>query len=460
MARKSPEQYEDEIQYARARLPAAREQLRAIPGVVDVLVGIKETGGMATELVVFQVYVNEKRPLHALAPEHRIPPTIADVPTDVIANGPNEPVTILIGGMKLITSTGRIYGGTLGAIGLASEGNTFVPAETPLLLTNQHVAKHVGAIVGLDSLCDSMCCQCCDIGSIIDVRLTDEVDGAIGTLNPDVRFGREVLAIGAIRGSRPATNGMPIVKYGHRTGLTEGSVTQIDFSFTRSDKAEFINQIRVAPTAPYTKMDDRGDSGSVLLHADTHQVVGLIHATNEGVAIANHIAPVMDALHIDFPMDTSSFIPLTSAAPMADRPTMRETMIALRDDLARTETGQRWIALVRAHREELQYLVNHHRQTQVAWHRSHGPAFVAHYTKSARDPEYRVPREIGGMHVENTIVSMAAVLQRYGSQELAKAITDYYLTALELVQHSQSAQDLVSRARLIAGVDPVVEPQR
>jgi hypothetical protein len=75
---------------------------------------------------------------------------------------------------------------------------------------------------------------------------------------------------------------------------------------------------------------------------------------------------------------------------------------------------------------------------------------VSHYLKSAREPAHRVPGEIGGTRIENTIVSMAAILQRYGSLELSKAISEHYLTALELLRNGRSARDLVSCARRVA----------
>ena len=77
MAEKTQAQYADEVARLRASLPLARAQLQDIPGVVNVLVGIKETGGMATEEVVFQVYVEEKKPRDQVAPDQRVPATIA-----------------------------------------------------------------------------------------------------------------------------------------------------------------------------------------------------------------------------------------------------------------------------------------------------------------------------------------------------------------------------------------------
>jgi hypothetical protein len=453
MPRKTPEQFDREIAEARAKLPAARKRLRGIAGVIDVLVGIKETDGIATETVVFQVYVEEKKPPGDLAPTQQIPATIEDVPTDVISRDPIDPHDVVCGGMTLTQSLWGSTVGTLGAIGFATGANTHAAANTPVLLTNHHVASDVGDAVGLGCLCDSWCCECCAIGHLIDAGLTDHVDASIATLNTDTRFSNEILGIGAIRGTTPAAMGMPIVKYGQTSGLTTGTVTQTNEPpFTRSDGARFVGQIRVAPSAPSTTMSEPGDSGSVYVNANTRGIVGLNHAGSGGIGFGNHISDVMALVHIDFPvMGTAGALPLSAPVPQPDRPTMLHALVLHRRELERTEIGRRWLELVQTHAAEVRYLVNHHHATQIAWHRSRGPQFLAHYIKSVREPEHRVPRELDGVRVENLIISMAAVLQRHGSPELARAITDHYLTALELARHADSPEAALARAREIAG---------
>ncbi len=453
MAEKTRDELDREIARATAKLAAARARLRGVPGVIDVLVGIKETGGLATQTVAFQVYVHDKRPLGDVPERERIPPTIEGIPTDVIWRKRIDPHDVLCGGMTLTQSLWGMRFGTLGAFGVATAANTHAAANTPLLLTNHHVASDVGDAVGVGCLCDSWCCECCAIGHLVDASLTNQVDGSIATLNEGVRFSHEILGIGAIRGSGLATKGMPIVKYGQTTGLTTGTVTQVsEPPFTRSDGATFVGQIRIAPVAPSTTMSEGGDSGSVYVDADTRRVVGLHHAGSEGIAFGNHTVDVMAALRIDFPvMGTAATIPLASAAPPPEGPTMLQALAAHRRELERTEAGRRWLELVRAHSDEVRYLVNHHRETQLAWHRGQGPAFIAHYVRSARDGGHRVPREIAGVRVENLIVSMAAVLQRHGSPELAKAITEHYLTALQLARHADSVPEALAAAERLVG---------
>jgi hypothetical protein len=175
MPEKTEEQFEIEIQRAKAKLPDARAQLLRIPGVFDVQVGIKETGGQATQGVVFQVYVERKAALSAIAATDRIPAKVAGIGTDVIGRERNLRHDVICGGTQITQDTWCGSYGTLGAIGLATPANTHVAANTPLLLTNHHVAHNVGNVVGNGNICDSWCCECCDIGRLTDAGLTNRL---------------------------------------------------------------------------------------------------------------------------------------------------------------------------------------------------------------------------------------------------------------------------------------------
>ncbi|MDF0645216.1 MAG: hypothetical protein P0111_14390 [Nitrospira sp.] len=454
MPEKTPEQFAVEIARAERQLPEARAQLRRIPGVIDVLVGIKETRGLATEHVVFQVYVERKKSTAELVSADRIPAAILGIPTDVIGRTRIDPHDVLCGGMKLTQSLWGVSNGTLGVICLATAANTHAPEQTPLVLTNHHVASSIGDRVGIGCLCDSWCCECCDIGTLVDAALTDHVDGSIATLNGGVRFSHDILAVGAIRGHGVATKGMPVVKYGDTSGFTHGVVTQDNEpTFTRSDGATFVGQIRVAPTAPDTVMSRPGDSGSVYVEEATRRIVGLHHAGSDGISFGNHIADVMARLNIVFPVTgTAGAVPV-GGIPLVEYSRGIERALALRRDWEGTEFGRQWSGLIRLHSSEVRHLVNHHRAAKVAWQRCQGPAFLAHFLKSVREPTHRVPREIAGTRVENAIVSMAAVFRQYGSPALADAVTEHYLTVLACAERAESADEAMANFhRFVGGV--------
>jgi Trypsin len=447
MSQKSPEQVQRELREAEFKLPEARKLLMALPGVIEVNVGIKESGGLATGEVVFQVLVEKKKALQDLPPEQRIPTRILGILTDVIPHELADVEAVLMGGSNINGSGGS---GTLGAIGLATAANTHVAANTPLILTNKHVAEDVGSLVGEESTCDCKCCTCCDFGRVVDAQITASVDAAIATLNNGVRFSHEVILIGAVRGTAPAALNDPVVKHGRTTNFTRGQVTSITFPVNRKDGNNFTNQIRVAPVAPFTDMSDPGDSGSAYVNANTNQIIGLHHAGNGPAAMGNQIAPVLSQMKIDFPvMGTAGALPLVAVGLPDDGPSFHQAWAALKNDLERTEAGQYWMELVRSHASEVNYLINNDRETKMAWHRTHGPSFVSHYLKSVRQEDYRVPREIGGMRVENVIVSMAAALQRNASQELSTAITNHYLDVLQFVGNEDSARKVCERARTL-----------
>lgn len=448
MSRKSPAEVQREIREAEAKLAEARQLLMALPGVISVDVGIKERGGQATGEVVFQILVDQKKSLPDLPAEQRIPPRISGILTDVIPHEMAQPENVLIGGSNINGSGGS---GTLGAIGFATAANTNVAPDTPLILTNKHVADTTGTLVGEETTCDCKCCTCCDFGKVVDSQITASVDAAIATLNNGVRFSQEVMLIGAVRGTAAAAVNDFVVKHGRTTKFTRGQVTSITFPVPRTDNNNFTNQIRVAPVAPFTDMSDGGDSGSVYVNANTNQIIGLHHAGKGPAAMGNQIAPVLSLMNISFRvMGTAGAMPLVAAGIPEEGPSFHQAWVALRNELERTETGQYWTALVRRHAPEVNYRINHDRETQMAWHRTNGPSFVSHYLKTVRDADHRVPREIGGMRVENVIISMAAALRCNGSQELSIDITNHYLDVLQFVGDEDSALKLCERARKVA----------
>lgn len=447
MSRKSPDEVQREIREAQAKLPEARQLLMPLPGIISVDVGIKETGGQATGEVVFQILVDKKKSPQDLTPEQRIPPRISGILTDVIQHDIAQAENVLMGGSNINGSGGS---GTLGGIGFATAANTKVAANTPLILTNKHVADAIGTLVGEETTCDCKCCTCCDFGRVVDAQITSSVDAAIATMNNGVRFSNEIMLIGAVRGTAAAALGNVVVKHGRTTKLTRGVVTSITFPVNRNDGNNLTNQIRVAPVPPFTDMSEGGDSGSIYVNANTSQIIGLHHAGDAPgpAAFGNQIAPVLSLMNIDFPvMGTAGAMPLVATGLLEEGPSFHQAWAALRNELERTEAGQYWTELVRRHAPEVNYLINHDRDTQMAWHRTNGPSFVSHYLKTVRDADHRVPREIGGMRVENVIISMAAALRCNGSQELAADITNHYLDVLQFIGDEDSALKLCERAR-------------
>jgi hypothetical protein len=347
--------------------------------------------------------------------------------------------------------------GTLGIIAVTTAGGT-TPAGRPVILTNSHVAPTVGAHLGQPgSASDCGCCVCCDVGVVVASLITSTVDGAIATVNSDVRFTNEIVDIGAVRGwvsATPMSFGDVVFKRGRTTGLVEGRFSTATGGTTRlDDNKTFVNQIRVTSPPPVppatnpTPFQLKGDSGSVLLDAQ-HRVIGLVHSAilPAGItAFASRIEDVRAALNIDIPMmGTAGAIPL-SGAPLKHHDLLTEDMRNIAAVYGQREAGRKWWELVQRHQTEVMQLVNNNRATMTAWNRYHGPSFVSHYLKTIKDNGYLAPHEINGIRVENLLVAMATVLQDEGNPALAHAIWQHYLQIIESAKDRRTAEAFIDR---------------
>jgi hypothetical protein len=140
-------------------LAAGREaELRSIPGVTHVSVGLKETGGRALSgTTAIRVYVRQKKPEGAVPQRERIPGEIDGVPTDVnvvrnfefsfdahrarpLRGGcsiSNRIIALNPAGTKPVMEVGT-YGFTA----------TYNADHSPVLLSNWHVVMANGARLG------------------------------------------------------------------------------------------------------------------------------------------------------------------------------------------------------------------------------------------------------------------------------------------------------------------------
>jgi hypothetical protein len=430
-----------EVVRLEAHLPAVKPKLMRYPGVLDVYVGVKTVDGLATDVVAFIVDVARKKPLSELAPNERVPSEIDGFSVDV-----HENVKAVLES-EVYCGGFRVAGGTLGVFAVATAANAHLATGAPVMVTNHHVASRIGEAIGVGSVCDCGSSYCCEDAVVVDARRDASVDVAIARLSGGTRFSHEILGIGAIRGSAPPATTMNVVKYGRTTKLTFGRITATNRTLVFDDLT-MTNQVRVAPRAPSTDFSEPGDSGSVYVEEATGRVVALHHSgpVNGPEANGSPIPAVLTAMNIAIPvLGTAGSIPLgaTGSAPRA--PTaMRASVAELERKLRATATGAHWAELVERHAREVRELVNYDRRAKVVWQRVQGPAFLAHWIKSARDPSYRVPVEIGGMHLHNALLAMCVALRERGSRELAAAATEHYLIALELTQRHDRAHELVA----------------
>jgi hypothetical protein len=121
------------------------------------------------------------------------------------------------------------------------------------------------------------------------------VDAAIARpLSPD-DVSDEILEIGTIQGSAVGELGTAIKKSGRTTGLTTGTIEQVDVSvnvqYGQGQIAMFTDQLMAGA------MSQGGDSGSAVLDGN-NRLVGLLFAGSDTTTIINRIENVFGALGV------------------------------------------------------------------------------------------------------------------------------------------------------------------
>lgn len=328
----------DAIETLAATLHDEREALHARANVVATGIGYKVTGGKRTGDLSIVCSVVEKAPAHTLTAADLIPPSIAGLPTDVVATGVIRALGVHVermrpapGGVSL--GHHRITAGTLGC--LVHRGDEL------LMLSNNHVIAdsndaaigdailQPGPIDGGDPVADriavldrfvpivmsgqsSSCALANGVARIAnwfarlagsDARLAaittrataNLVDAATARpLSPDL-VDPAIFGIGPARGTARAELGMNITKSGRTTGVTTGTIEQVDVTvdvgYGGDRVARFSDQVMAG------EMSQGGDSGSAVLD-ENRDLVGLLFAGSERTTLINRIEHVMTALEI------------------------------------------------------------------------------------------------------------------------------------------------------------------
>jgi hypothetical protein len=212
---------------------------------------------------------------------------------------------------------------------------------------------------------------------------------------------------------------------------------------------------------------DSGDSGSCVVD-DVNRPVGLYYGSEvrpvtvvedgkdvpaslkTGYGEAAHIRPVFAAMGLDeatgiIPPVTPSAgaaiaVPDELAAEWSAHPT---GVAALDDVLARTPAGRRLRDLAARHADEVAHLVHHRRRVMVTWHRSRGPAFAAVFLRALRGGDARLPAEIDGVRLTETLAGMRVALLAEGDPALRDAVLAHGDALLALAERAGSVPELV-----------------
>jgi len=431
--------------------PAVRAQLEAIPGVVEVGIGIKESGHEMTGEPAFGVYVEEKKPPEEVPPGEMIPAEIAGFPTDVRVR---QKLTKQEDTAKYRPLKGGVQIARAGSDGLgtiACFGHLDTPEGEVILLTAAHVvgimqddtpAGRTGGSnnnieLGQPSHTESWCCKCNDIAVTVHGVNHRRLDYAIARLKPGVTRIAEIEEIGAITAIGEPMMGQAVKKRGRTTGLTTGNISML----LMNAAGTAVEGYEVKKNGGNDAFTLGGDSGAAVLN-NANEIIGLHHEGNGDTATGPNIVSrgtriqvVLDSLETDgFRISITTGggggeSELEAPAPAAGADVLWAVELRLRQ----TEAGRHLWALIERHQREVLHLVNDVRPVTVAWRRNEGPTFLAAIGRSLKEPLYRIPHQVGGVSRVQCAVAIATMLDAHGSERLRA----------DLAQHRALLHDLL-----------------
>ena len=327
-----------ELSDVRGILKNESANLLSKSNVVATGIGLKISEGKKTPDLSIICSVDRKLPKLQLSSQDLVPRKFDGIPTDVYQSGriralPSHtdrlrpaPGGISIGHVDITAGTLGCLVKKNGQIMILSNNHVLANSNAaqigdPIIqpgsydggsLPNDHIANLEAFIPISFSGGGSTCPIANSVASVLnglaklfgsDSRLNavttqavgNQVDAAIAKPLNDADVKDEILEIGQIQGTADATLGMAIKKSGRTTGLTTGTVDQIDVSvnvsYGAAGTALFTDQLMAGA------MSDGGDSGSAVL-SENNQLVGLLFAGSDTTTIINRINNVFQALDL------------------------------------------------------------------------------------------------------------------------------------------------------------------
>jgi hypothetical protein len=483
----------------------AEAEFMKIPGVLGVGYGLKEIGGTTTRQPSIQVYVREKKPAEAIPPAEMIPAEFEGIPTDVMV-APSLTLTPcedqeqhspLIGGIVITnfkqSPPGQVEMGTLGFFATL---NGVAGPENVVLVSNKHVLLAKGAVVGDAIYHPRWSSSSGSPKPVADTGAIGKIHGVAFKENVKYKYGNEpegdyfldcamakldisvsswcktncgvsyknAVRILNINGNSKfegferakqadvdAAN-YEVYKVGARTSRTKGLLTGVNVTSATGDKGLMRIEVIGVDCDNIAQFNAKGDSGSAIINSQ-NKIVALLFAVDTNdirKAYASHIHPVIDKLGIT-PISTAN----PPVGPAGEALSNIEGIvdgidesIELRARMLATPRGEEIYALMLGHRAEVVGLVNHRRPVTIAWHRSKGPAFVAHAINNVRDPDHRIPLAIDGVDRAELLERMADSLIEHGSPQLARTIRSWRPFVLDHLNEADDLHALVRRLEL------------
>jgi hypothetical protein len=490
-----------------------RQELLALPGVLAVGIGVKETGNQFTEEMSYRVYVAEKKPPEELAPAELVPPRIGEFRTDVLIPLPVDEDSDVCGDERQTLSEHRpLQGGIAISTNSSSYGTlgwfaTLDADDTTVLLTNKHVLYDYDDEITTEvkktaqpQLGSPSTCCCCECGSdnvvgesLIGIRnltplTATSVDCAIARITEDLADDilleitndstDEVLTVS---GTAAAVVGQNVRKIGARSGFTTGTVIHIgDAAVAPTDPgapattiAIRTGQVLIIPVAAETyqiregvckfAFSNSGDSGAVILNDDDEIIAlnwgGCRTKYTVGLTIANNIQNVVSALGdngfaitIKTTGDGDGDRERISRRRPAPAPSVEPSSLETLRDANRESVLHE---LYETHHGEVLDLINHTRPVTIVWHRNQGPAFVAALARSARVENYALPQAIEGCTRAQLLTAMKDVLLKHGSASLKRDIARHGTELYEALIQGRTVEETALRLRTLGYLDSI-----
>lgn len=292
-------------------LATAKPDVSGRENIVGFAVGLRRAANGLTGQIAVKVFVREKLPLAQVASAAQVPTQVAGFDTDVEAIGevilhsyaPRYPRPVPCG--VSVSNIDLGGSGTLGGLVVLNNGKLCI-------LSNNHVlanenSAHVGDSIIQPGNADTSPASDLVIGTLenfIQIQETGNlVDAAVALTSFDMVSPKHVTYQVNTQPLVP-TIGMTVIKDGRTTQSTVGMITDLHVNINVGYDpfpagAEMREQIGIRGIrAPFSMP---GDSGSLIVTADSKQPVALLFAgsSDNGVTFANPIQAVMSALGIE-----------------------------------------------------------------------------------------------------------------------------------------------------------------
>lgn len=286
------------------------------PPIVGVGIGRKVVRKRERSELAIRFYVVRKIPKDRVPPDALLPREVGGFKTDV------EPVGRIIayhdhqkawrpvkGGVSISLSEAAVgfrYAGTLGCWAReASDPSVTLGLSNNHVLGDENRARPGDEVVQPGTL-DAPTAGV--VGRFVRSKEIDfaggvnRVDGAVFAPSEASLVDPDILGVGAPTGSAPASRRQSVIKSGRTTGVTRGTVRDIDADIqVQYDQGVALFEAQVGVSGRgVSKFSKAGDSGSAILDEASRKVVALLFAGSDRVdrTFANPIGAVLEELAI------------------------------------------------------------------------------------------------------------------------------------------------------------------